>query len=242
MFEEALFESAGHTRRSHPSTLLGFVLQCAAITAVVVAPLLHIEPPPQFRTLLTAVSFAPPPPPAAPPNVGAQAPHTGFSQTIGISVVQPPRIPAHPAIINDENVPPPSLVGSANGVAGGTGSSTGHNISDLLSGPIVTPLPPAPTRPVPVSTGVMQGLLLASVRPVYPALAQAAGIQGAVVLNATISREGTIENLRVESGHPMLVGAAIEAVRQWRYRAYLLNGRPIEVETQITVNFVISGR
>src|SRR5690242_13731817 len=128
MFEEALFESAGHTRRSRPSTLAAFVLQFLAVAAVVIVPMLHIEPPPQVRSLLTAVSFSPPPAPAAPPSVGAQAPHTGFSQTIGITVVQPPRIPAHPAIINDENVPPPSLFGSANGVTGGTGSSMGHNI------------------------------------------------------------------------------------------------------------------
>jgi protein TonB len=87
----------------------------------------------------------------------------------------------------------------------------------------------------------MQGLLLTSVRPAYPRLAQAARIQGAVVLLVTISREGLVENIRVVNGHPMLVGAAMDAVRQWRYRPYLLNGKPIEVETQITVNFMISG-
>ena len=54
-------------------------------------------------------------------------------------------------------------------------------------------------------------------------------------------REGTIENLQVVSGHPLLVRAAIEAVRQWRYRPYVLNGEPVEVETQVTVNFVLSG-
>ena len=62
-----------------------------------------------------------------------------------------------------------------------------------------------------------------------------------MVLSATISRDGTIENLHVISGHPMLVGAAVEAVRQWRYRPYLLNGQPVEVETQIMVNFTITG-
>ena len=80
------------------------------------------------------------------------------------------------------------------------------------------------------------------VQPVYPLLARQARIQGAVELRAIISKSGTIENLAVVRGYPMLVPAAINAVRQWRYRPYLLNGEPIEVETEITVNFVLSGR
>jgi protein TonB len=79
------------------------------------------------------------------------------------------------------------------------------------------------------------------VQPVYPPLARNARIQGPVVLAAVISKAGTIENLRVLSGHPMLVAAAIDAVSQWRYRPYILNSEPIEVETQITVNFMLSG-
>ncbi len=66
-------------------------------------------------------------------------------------------------------------------------------------------------------------------------------VQGQVVLRAMISREGTIENLQVLSGHPMLVRAAVDAVRQWRYRPYLLNGEPVEVETEVRVNFILSG-
>ena len=77
-------------------------------------------------------------------------------------------------------------------------------------------------------------------QPLYPSAAKAARIQGPVVLRAVISKEGTIENLAVQSGHPMLVKAAIDAVRQWRYRPYLLNGDPFEVETQVTVNFVLN--
>ena len=72
-------------------------------------------------------------------------------------------------------------------------------------------------------------------------IARQARVQGAVELRAIISKTGTIENLVVVSGHPMLVKSAIEAVRQWRYRAYLLNHEPIEVETEITVNFLLSG-
>lgn len=78
--------------------------------------------------------------------------------------------------------------------------------------------------------------------PTYPSLARAARIEGMVVLQAIISKQGTIENLKVVSGHPMLVQAAIDAVREWRYRPYILNNEPVEVETQITVNFSLAGR
>jgi protein TonB len=88
---------------------------------------------------------------------------------------------------------------------------------------------------------MMEGNLLHRVQPDYPTLARQVRVQGQVVLRAIISREGTIENLQVLSGHPMLVQAAVNAVRQWRYRPYVLNGEPVEVETQVTVNFVLSG-
>ena len=87
----------------------------------------------------------------------------------------------------------------------------------------------------------MEANLVHRVQPAYPPLARAARIQGSVVLQAVISKTGTIENLQVLNGHPMLVRAALDAVQQWRYRPYFLNGEPVEVETQITVNFILSG-
>jgi protein TonB len=86
----------------------------------------------------------------------------------------------------------------------------------------------------------MEGYLVHRVQPVYPPLARAARIQGVVELQATISRQGTIEHLQVLQGHPMLVRAAVEAVQRWRYRPYILNGEPMEVETQITVRFSLA--
>jgi len=86
-----------------------------------------------------------------------------------------------------------------------------------------------------------EGNLVYRVQPSYPPLARQARIQGPVELRAIISKNGTIENLSVLSGHAMLVAAAIEAVKKWRYRPYLLNGEPVEVETEITVNFILSG-
>ena len=86
-----------------------------------------------------------------------------------------------------------------------------------------------------------RGSLIHEVQPAYPVLARGARIQGAVVLQALISKEGAIENLKVLTGHPLLVSAAVEAVRQWRYQPYVLNNEPVEVETQITVNFSLAG-
>ena len=88
---------------------------------------------------------------------------------------------------------------------------------------------------------MMEGNLILRIQPDYPSLAQTGENPGEGRLRAMISREGAIENLQVLSGHPMLVRAAVEAVRQWRYRPYLLNGEPVEVETEVTVKFVLSG-
>lgn len=88
---------------------------------------------------------------------------------------------------------------------------------------------------------MMEGNLIHRVEPIYPYLAIQARIQGDVILQAVISREGTIENLHVVSGHPMLSPAAMNAVKQWRYRPYKLNGEPVEVETQVTVKFSLAG-
>jgi len=106
----------------------------------------------------------------------------------------------------------------------------------------VMPIVPKPVSKVFRTSTILQGSLIRRVQPTYPPLAKSARIQGPVILEAMISKAGTIDNLRVLSGHPMLVGAAIEAVGQWRYRPYILNGEAVEVETQITVNFVLGGQ
>ena len=102
-------------------------------------------------------------------------------------------------------------------------------------------LPPAAPAKLLRLSHISEGSLLHKVQPAYPALARSARIQGVVVLQAVISKQGTIENLVVLAGHPMLVPAAINAVRQWRYQPYILNAEPVEVETQITVNFSLAG-
>jgi protein TonB len=87
---------------------------------------------------------------------------------------------------------------------------------------------------------VSQGLLVKKVNPEYPSLARQARIQGTVLLQAEIGKDGTVETLRLISGHPVLAPAAIEAVKQWVYRPYILNNAPVAVETQIQVNFTLS--
>jgi periplasmic protein TonB len=104
--------------------------------------------------------------------------------------------------------------------------------------PTILPPPPTPSRPVRTSV-VMESNLIHRVEPQYPAIAKQIRLEGAVVLKAIISRDGNIEHVEVASGPGLLARSAAEAVRQWKYRPYLLNGEPVEVETQITVNFVL---
>ena len=103
--------------------------------------------------------------------------------------------------------------------------------------PVVQRAAPKPTGPQRVSSGTMAGMLISRPDPVYPPIAKAAHVQGAVILHAMISKTGTIEDLKVVSGPQMLSGAAVDAVKRWKYKPYLLNGEPTEVDTTITVNF-----
>lgn len=120
------------------------------------------------------------------------------------------------------------------GLPPGIGTVDGH-------GPPVSVTPVRQSGPLHVSTGISEGMLLAPIRPVYPVIARTAGIQGAVVVEAVISRSGSIESLRVVSGPLMLQNAAVEAIRAAKYRPYKLNGDPVEVQTTITVNFRLNG-
>jgi protein TonB len=118
----------------------------------------------------------------------------------------------------------------------------GGVIGGIIGQTTTTAVPKVATpQRVRVSQGVSEGLLVHQVKPVYPALARSARIQGAVVLQAVIGKDGSIQNLKMISGHPMLAPAAIEAVKQWKYKPYFLNGEPVEVDTQITVNFTLAG-
>jgi protein TonB len=156
----------------------------------------------------------------------------------------PTAIPKKVAMIKEDEPPPPStgVAGVVGGVPGGVpGGAMGGVLGSVIGGvPATVPKVATPQR-VRVSQGVSQGLLIHQVKPNYPPLARQARIQGVVVLQALISKDGTIQNLRMISGHPMLAPAAIDAVKQWKYKPYFLNGEPVEVETTINVNFTLAG-
>jgi protein TonB len=155
----------------------------------------------------------------------------------------PTKIPEKIQMIKEDEAPPPVMsAGVVGGVPGGIpGGSSGGVIGGIISStPVAVPKVATPQR-VRVSQGVTAGMIVHKVQPMYPPLARQARIQGPVVLQAEISKDGSIENLHLISGHPMLAPAAIEAIKQWKYKPYILNGEPVEVETTITFNFTLAG-
>jgi protein TonB len=135
-----------------------------------------------------------------------------------------------------EEAPSLAVIGNDMGTTYGLPAEIGDN--STAHGPAVSLAPaPASKSPVTISSGVSQGMLLAPIQPVYPAIAKAAHVQGRVVVQATISATGVIESLHVVSGPIMLQSSALEAIRAARYRPYRLNGQPTAVMTTITVNF-----
>jgi TonB family protein len=131
-------------------------------------------------------------------------------------------------------------------VAGGQHATA---LTAMASDSAVSSAPPrsATTAPqgtqqmrVRVSQGVAQGMVISKVPPIYPADAKAARIQGSVIMGVIIGKDGGIQSERLISGHPLLAPAAMDAVKQWKYRPYLLNGQAVEVDTQITVNFTLT--
>lgn len=230
--------------RSHRGwiTLASFVLQAVAVGALLLLPLLSIQGLPSLQLLAPLAVPAPPPGPA--PAGQRRSQNAPTSNMNGPNLMMPTHIPRAIANVNETEAPPaPELFGGP-GVPGSTGP-LGTRDSVLFGfGPGTTSMPllaPSPALHLVRVSHMMEGNLIHRVQPEYPQLARQARIQGTVVLCAIINRDGRIENLQVLSGHPMLVPAAIEAVRQWRYRPYLLNDQPVEVETQITVNFTLSG-
>jgi periplasmic protein TonB len=138
----------------------------------------------------------------------------------------------------DDDAPAiPGSYGDGNGIGPGMGNG-------LPGGSMEGPPPPEPkpavvTKPIFKSQGAQEALLIRRVEPVYPILAQRIHLSGTVELRAIISKDGSVINLEVMSGHPMLAQAAVDAVRQWRYRPTLLNNQPVEVQTFVTVKFVL---
>ena len=245
MFEDSLIESGGKLKTSRGWTsIVSFILQVMIVGVMILIPLIFTEALPKGTTMFMLV--APPPPPPPPPPAAAPVKVVKQIQTdiVNGELRTPTKIPNKVKIIKEDEAPPPVMAsaGVVGGVPGGVpGGSMGGVMGSILSAtPTVAPKIATPQR-VRVSSGVSTGMLVRKVPPSYPPLARQARIQGTVILQATISKEGSIENLQLISGHPMLAPAAIEAVKQWKYKPYILNGEPVEVDTNITVNFTLSG-
>lgn len=245
MFEDSLIESGGRLKTKRGmTTTLSFVLQVVLVGVLVLIPLIFTEALPKTQLMTFLVAPPPPPPPPPPAAAPVRVIKQVQSDIINGQLRTPTKIPEKVQMIKEEEAPPPDM--SAGGVVGGVpggvpGGQMGGVIGGIISStPVAVPKVATPQR-VRVSLGVSQGLLIKKVQPSYPPLARQARIQGRVLLQAEISKDGTIENLRLISGHPMLAPAAIEAVKQWRYKPYMLNGEPVAVETQVEVNFTLSG-
>jgi periplasmic protein TonB len=201
---------------------------------------LFTEALPKAQLMMSLVA-PPPPPPPPPPPAAVRIVKQVQTDIVNGQLRTPTKIPKKVEIIKEEEAPPP-MTGVVGGIPGGVpGGQMNGVIGGIISNaPSAVPKVATPQR-VRVSQGVTQGMVLHKVQPTYPALARTARVQGSVVLAAVIGKNGAIQNLHVISGHPLLTQAALDAVRQWRYRPYILNGEPVEVDTQVTVNFSLSG-
>jgi protein TonB len=238
MFEDSLVESrVGQVSSSKRWTMLASIgLQVAVAGVVMVLPLLHPEAMPfRLEAPKVLVPLMPKPPvPVVVERVSAASASSLAIPSVTRELIAA-RLPGRDATAND--APPLAPFGS--GMTDGLPVVIGIGGA---GGPVVSVAPArAPVALPHVSTGVLQGMLIAPIRPVYPAIAKAAHVDGTVVVEAVISRKGTIESLRVVSGPQMLQNAALDAIREARYRPYRLNGEPTDVQTTITVNFRIGG-
>ncbi len=244
MFEDSLLESGGRLKTNRgKTTAFAVFLEIILVGILILVPLIYTEALPKAQLMNLLMAPPPPPPPPPPPAAAPVKVVKVQSELVNGQLRTPTKIPEKVKIIQEDDTPPPSMgAGVVGGVPGGVpGGQMGGVIGGIISSTAAAvPKVAAPQR-VRVSSGVSTGLLIRKVQPNYPPLARQARIQGNVVLQAVISKSGTIENLQVISGHPMLVPAALEAVKQWRYKPYLLNGDAVEVETQVTVIFSLSG-
>lgn len=237
MFSESLLQNTGHTRRGW-TTLVSFAIEAVALGLLVLVPLLGSVAVPTSRSTVINIPFGrPDAPPAAEPQHRVGRPIPVAIDLVHLRVPRAIPTGTKPEVSKD--------VGDSEPVGVGAGFTTGdRNLAAILNlpaayapAPVPPPKPPEPAR---LHISHMElGALVQQVEPVYPAPARITRVQGTVQLAAVIGRDGTIRDLRVISGHPMLVRAAVDAVRQWRYRPYILNGQPVEVETQISVNFTL---
>jgi protein TonB len=245
MFEEMVISSPNPKKTNKPWTVLvSMLFQVGFLVILILIPLIYTEalPKTMMATMLTA---PPPPPPPPPPPAPAQIVHVKPQAHLmdAGKLMAPKVIPKEVKIIKEDAEPDMSSVGMTGGVPGGVaGGSMGGVLGGVIGGMGGAPPPPKPhqTGPIKVGGNVQAARILNRVQPQYPPLARQTRISGTVRLHAIISKDGSIQQLEVISGHPLLQQAALDAVRQWRYQPTLLNGEPVEVDTTIDVIFSLN--
>ncbi len=241
MFEDSLIESGGRlkTKRGR-TTLVSFILEGIVVVILILIPLMFTEALPKGQ-LMTFLVAPPPPPPPPPPPAAVKIVRQVETDIVNNQLRTPTKIPKQVKIIQEEEAPPPTT-GVVGGVPGGVPGGAANGVIGGIINSTPVAVPKVAVQRVRVSQGVTQGMKVHDVTPQYPQMAKIARVQGPVVLAAVIGKDGAIQNLRVVStASPLLNQAALEAVKQWRYRPYILNGEPVEVDTTITVNFTLSG-
>jgi protein TonB len=235
MFEDSLLVSqVRHTSSPERWTALASMGFQFALAALVIAlPLLHPE---RLAFVIQTPRILLPPPPRPPIVVqhvqATSAPSGVLNLTTARSMPMLPRLIPLPG----DQAPAIPTISSGSGMT--DGAPINMALGDSIHGPLVVVVPTRlRTGPARISSGVSAGMLLSPIQPIYPAIARAARVEGTVVVEAIISRTGTIESLHVVSGPAMLQPAALDAIRSARYRPYRLNGSPTEVQTTISVNF-----
>ncbi len=237
MFEDSLVESkpAPTSAAKQLTTLSSIVIQAIAATLLIAFPLLHPE---QFPLHLDPPHVLLPLPPKPMVEIKpAQTLVKPSSESISTLPVNIQQSSSHFPRPNTQT----NLDGPVTPISISNEIWTSNTLPDALAagnpGPAVSTTPVHPATLLKISRGVSAGLLLSPIRPIYPAIARATHTEGTIVVEAIISRAGTIESLQVTSGPEMLRTAALDAIRAARYQPYRLNGEPIEVQTTITVNF-----
>jgi len=242
MFEQTFVQTQAATRR--PWTVaMSLSLQVAVVGVILLIPLLHpammrIPPVPQARAISTWANLAPRP-----------VPITASAPVSTPSTIHVPRFfyptPSQPVTVTRQiEVPVAEGPGAFQyGAALGLAPTLPGTASLPVAPPAKPPAPAAgkrPAGPVHIGGDVESAKLIYSPHPAYPQIAISTRSQGTVRLEAIIAADGRIRNLRVLSGPPLLVRAALDAVQQWKYQPTLLNGAPVEVVTEIEVNFTLS--
>jgi protein TonB len=248
MFEQTFV--TGKTRRTW-TVLASFLAQLLLIGVAILIPMIYFDALPKSQLTSFLIAPPPPPPPPPPPAPAPKVVKVIPRQFDAGRLMAPKSVPKEIAVIREEELPPPSAAGVVGGVPGGVAGGTPGGVIGGIIGSVPTAAPPPPPPPVKVEAkqapqrirvggNVQAAKIIRQPKPIYPPLAKQARISGVVRFNAIIGKDGTIQNLQLVTGHPLLVQSAQEAVKQWVYQPTLLNGEPVEVVTQIDVNFTLS--